>query len=191
MAYLEPARVELPPAVRQVLRDAHVRLGGTACDAKMAIMRAGEATGRLSTLMLDRQGRLLGGGRAAESSHPAAWTLCSLLRQARTVQQGPLRMALCDVEAVRRAGLEPGSRAAVLLEAHVWQLEGLAWRQRQQRRRGREEGSLRWERRGVAGRKGRRRRELGVVFELGPWGEERRALSHEEAAGVLVPVLGT
>ncbi len=94
--------------------------------------------------------------------------------------------AVCiDVEAgLQRAGLDPSTAATGRLQAHVWRLEALAWRQRQQLR---EEGVRRWERRGGAGRRGRRRREPGVVFELGPWGEERRALPHEEAAWALAP----
>ncbi len=86
----------------------------------------------------------------------------------------------------------PGGQAnaAVRLEARIWRLEGLAWRQRQQRREEELGGGGRWERRGGAGRRGRRRREPGVVFEVGPWGEARRPLPHEEAMWVLAREIG-
>ncbi len=177
--------MEMPPGVRQVLRDAHARLGGAACGAKRVVFCypvAAAATMHVPFL-LDRHGRgPVQGGIMRR-------VLGTALREARMEGQ-PMRAVCRDGEAVQLAGLEPGSRSHILLEAHLWRLEGLAWQQRRQRRRGRE-GGKRWERRGGAGRRGRRRREPGVVFELSAWGEEAaRALSHEEAAQVLVQALG-
>ncbi len=189
VAYLEPERVELPRGVRQAFRDAHARLGGTACGSKHVLlhMSAGMLRpGRLS-LAVDQRGRMVAPEGGPVFLRPLASNIGTLLRQARMAGD-TMRAACWDVEAVRRAGLRPWSAAALLLEARVWRLEGLAWRQRQQRRRQEEEGGVRsrWERRGGAGRRGRRRREPGVVFELGPWGEERRPLPHAEAARVVV-----
>ncbi len=185
VAYLEPERVEVPLGVRQVLRDAHARLGGA---KHVAFLGSGEPrAGRpITTLKVDQQGRALGTGGALLSPGTLAYTCTSMLRQARTAE-ARMPMALYDVEALQWVGQEPSITDAFLLEAQVWRLESVAWRQQQQRRRGNMEGGVvRWERRGAAGRRGRRRREPGVVFELGAWGEERRVLSHEEAARVVV-----
>ncbi len=189
VAYLAPERVEMPPAVRQVLRDAHARLGGTACGAKqVACSSPGGWRGGHVTLTLDREGEMRDDDGTVMQPHSIAVGMNDLLRRAR-VSGTPLHMACCDEEAVLRAGLEPTSESAALVEARVWQLERLAWEQQEQRRWREERAVVRWERRGGAGRRGRRRREPGVVFELGPWGEERRALPHWEAARVLVQAM--
>ncbi len=175
--------MEVPPAVRQVLRDAHTRLGGAACGAKEArfLYRVAAATVHVS-LTLDQHGRATAEGGVLRR------LLDTALRQAR--MEGQPVLAVCqDVRAVQLAGLEPGSRSHIRLENCVWRLEGLARQQCLQRRRGKEGGVLRWERHGGAGRRGRRRREPSVVFELGPWGQERRALPHEEAAWALAQPL--
>ncbi len=189
MAYLEPEREEVPLGVRQALRDAHARLGGTACGAKEVFWLRGDPAGWSgwcisasvdgSGALVDTPPRLL------------AHEVSSLLRQAR-MAGAPLFMACRDAEALLRAGVPgPSSTATFELEACVWRLEGLGWRQRMEQRRREEEGegARRWERRGAAGRRGRRRREFGVVFELGPWGEACRAASHEEAAWVRLNAL--
>ncbi len=189
VAYLEPERVEVPLGVRRVLRDAHARLGGTACGAKQVmVLCPGGPDATLLALKMDRQGRELAFGGPVASIRPTASTVCSFLRQARVA--GAALYALCwDSEAIERAGLDPEGPDAVWLELRLWRLEGLAWRQRQQRREVEEEAAMRWramrwERRGGAGRHGRRRREPAVVFALGAWGEQRRAVSHDEAVWV-------
>ncbi len=189
VAYLEPLRVTRSLVLRQVLRDAHVRLGGAACGAKdVLVLRSGVGGARAPffRIELDGAGRVLGPlVLPTWESITGSW-----LHHARAAGQG-VSVVCRNVEALQRAGLQPEGRGAVLLDLCAWRLEGLAWRQRQQRRvevdgdavtRWR---ALRWERRGGAGRRGRRRREPGVVFGLGTWGEERRALSHEEAAWAL------
>ncbi len=185
VAYLRPERLGLPPAVRRVLRDAHARLGGTACGAKQVDFLPLSSQSKLGPCVtLGGAGRVVGMRSFGEVEYNVAVTL----RQA--CMAGEPVIAFCrDLEAFLRAlpGLPPSGHEAVVLEVCVWGLEGLAWRERQWGM----ECVGRWgERRGGAGRKGRRRREPGVVFELGPWGEERRALSHEEAAWVLVQVAG-
>ncbi len=182
VAYLEPGRFTTPLAVRRVLRDAHARLGGAACGSTQALF---STLGRnFPPVELDGAGRLVG-----QSVELVELGMAGMLQKARAASERIV--AFCqDLEAVRRAGLPPGVWHPELsqCELRLWQLEGLAWWQQQQRRgrRGEQEelfGDVRWERpgRGGAGRRGRRRREPGVVFELGPWGEERWPLSHEEA----------
>ncbi len=180
--------MEMPPAVRRVLRDAHARLGGTACGSKQAIFVCfpsdGSGAGQLG-LLLERDGALEG----TLPPRLLASSFSSLLRRGRMAEVAPVHVACRDAEAAQRAGLVPGSMANVILERRIWRLEGLVWQQRQQHQQQDEDGRKRWERHGGAGRRGRRRREPGVLFELGPWGEERRALSHWEAASELVVVL--
>ncbi len=188
VAYLEPERVETPLGVRQALRDAHVRLGGTACGAKRVMFLAvsGQEGGiKASRLKLDQRRGLLDLSGAAVPPGKLASMATALLHGAR-MARAPALVACREEEALRRAGLNPYHKNPIRLEARIWRLEGLAWRQRRQRRGEREGGGVGWEQRGGAGRRGRRRREPGVVFELSAWGEERRALSHEEAAWVLV-----
>ncbi len=172
--------------VRQVLRDAHARLGGAACGVKhVLVLRSGAGKApALFGIELDGTGRVVG-----PMVLPAwEWVTSSWLRHARLAGQSVV--AICrDAEVAQRAGLPRGSVHVALLEARIWRLGKLAWQQQRQRR-GEEGSGRRWERRGGAGRRGRRRREPGVVFELGPWGEDRRALSHEEAAWVLEQALG-
>ncbi len=175
VAYLEPERVEMPLAVRLVLRDARARLGGA---QEVLLLRPATPGGPLFVL-LDRHGK--GPGDA-----PMPRSVNTIVRQARLA--GQMLYAACrDLGVLQQGGPEPESSAALSLEVHAWRLEGLVWQQRQQRRC-REEGGVGggWERRGGAGRRGRRRREPGVVFELGAWGEARRAVSHEGAAWVLM-----
>ncbi len=182
VAYLEPERVVMPPLVRQVLRDAHAWLGGAACGAKeVTLLSPDQPAGLCLSLVLDKWGDLVGNGVVARPPRLLLPNATCLLRQAHAAGV-PLHLSCWDAEAMQRAGVEPLSRVAVLLQARVWWLEGLAWRQQRRERLG---GGKRWERRGGGGRRGRRRREPGVVFELGAWGEERRAVSHEEAAWVL------
>ncbi len=190
MAYLEPERVEVPPAVQQSLRDAHARLGGTACPAKKVafLCFSVREAGRIM-LNVDQEGRVLDATGAAVRARQWATTFCSLLRHARVA--GTRVHAHCrDVgsEEVQVVGHTLDSEEmAWLMEWRVWVAEGLVWQQRQQRQE--EEGRKRWERRGASGRRGRRRREPGVVFELGPRGEQRRALSHAETAQAIHEVL--
>ncbi len=185
----------MPWAARQALRDAHARLGGAACGAKqVAFLCSDHRTGGRQILHLNQEGRLQVPGQplpvASAPMHVVAYHCNSILHHARVVGK-PTHAACRDVEAVQRAGLEAGSPESIRLEVRIWRLEGLAWRQHgQQRREEGRGGGGRWERRGGCGRRGRRRREPGVVFELGAWGEERRALLHEEAAWALAPVMG-
>ncbi len=191
VAYLRPERVEMPAAVRQVLSDAHVRLGGAACSEKQALVLRADRSGAVFDLQLDAAGTLMGG----DSTRGVALGMLAVLRQARLAGE-PVYACCRDLEALRRRGVQPMSRKAHALEGLVWALEGLAWQQRQQRREEEKEESWEgptpmtaWERRGGAGRRGRRRREPGVVFELGPHGEWRRALPHCEAVQVLSRLL--
>ncbi len=177
VVYLEPLHIHMPRAMQQSLCDAHARLGGTSCGAKEVMFLPATPIFRgasYSAVDLDREG--------ATAMEPAHLARCvdTQLRQARVAGEGPCYVVCRDMEALRRVGLNPEGKAAFERGAHVWRLEGLAWQQRCQQRQRREMGVV-WERRGGAGRRGRRRREPGVVFELGPWGKERRALSHEEA----------
>ncbi len=167
MAYLEPQRVEMPPAVRRVLRDAHARLGGTACGAKqvalMLLSAHGMQAARGHALNCNQAGQVVHGGEAVSGTQVAQIGSFAM-RQARMAGE-PLYAACRDAEAVQQAGLGPGGEANVHLEARIWRLEGLAWRQRQQRRE-EEGGGVQWERRGGAGRRGRRWREPGVAWCL-------------------------
>ncbi len=191
MAYLEPERVEMPAGVRRVLSDAHARLGGAAGGTKeVLLLRGGMVPWQQSVLMLDRAGRMVNPAapltRMTHALKAAQTRLVfgAALRQARMAGQ-PLH-ALC-----RPAGdHQPWAVDACSLEAHVWRLEGLAWQQQRQQRpppppppRWQARGV--WERRGGAGRRGRGRREPGVAFELGAWGEACGAAAHEVAAWLL------
>ncbi len=205
MAYLPPVRYEPASAIQQVLRDAHARLGGTACGSKLVMFLHGGGGGgsaaagppQFLSMPLGRQGARLD----ALHSGWAVWerargrSASSVLRQARLAGRA-LYAACRDVEAVGRMGL-PGPAPAdgsrwegAKLEGRVWALEGLVWQQRQQRQSS-ERGSAcgGWERRGGAGRRGRRPREPGVAFALDPRGEARRAATHEEAARVLAQAM--
>ncbi len=182
VAYLEPMQVKRPLAVRQVLRDAHARLGGAACGAKQALFRT--ACRSFMPVELDGDGRVMD-----DSVSVVEFSAALMLRHARMASESVV--VFCrDLEELRRAGLEPGAWKVSQCELRVWWLEGLAWQQWKQgqeevgggRVRWERRGGGRWERRGASGRRGRRRREPGVVFELGPWGEERRALPHWEVA---------
>ncbi len=167
----------MPPAVQQSLRDAHARLG----TSQVVLLRPSASAMQVG-IPLDRSGRAI-------QEHNMARCIALLLRRARLAAE-TLHVFCRDLEMLRRAGLSETGEEALRAELGIWGLEGLAWRQQQQRRRGSKEDGGRWERRGGAGRRGRRRREPGVVFELGPWGEERRALPHEEAAWVLMESVG-
>ncbi len=196
VAYLRPERVEMPAAVRQALSDAHVRLGGAACSEKQIVVLRADRSRIVLPVQLDAAGRVMIG-----NARVMVLDMLGMLRQARMA--GSLVYVWCrDAEALQRAGVQPMSGNAYALGALVWQLEGLAWHQRQQRpgeeeeeQRRRREGPTpmtAWERRGGVGRRGRRRREPGVVFELGPHGEWRQALPHREAALMLsVPSVTT
>ncbi len=188
VAYLEPEREQTPLGVRQALRDAHVRLGGTACGAKRVIFLSCRGQlGGLTSLMLDQGGGLVSNAGAVAAPGTLARITTSALHDA-LMARAPALVACRDEEALRRVGVDPWD--VFLVEARIWRLEGLAWRQRRQRRGEREGGGVGWEQRGGAGRRGRRRREPGVVFELSAWGEERRALSHEEAAQAVAQAVG-
>ncbi len=180
----------MPAAVRQALSDAHVRLGGAACGEKQVVVLRADPGGALLPVQLDAAGAL-----AAGIARSTALEARAMLRQARMAGE-PVYACWRDAEALRRAGVQPMSNVAQCWEALVWALEGLAWQQQQQRREEEEwrrrEGPTpmtAWERRGGSGRRGRRRREPGVVFELGPHGEWRRALPHHEAVQVLVRLI--
>ncbi len=160
----------MPPLVQRVLRDAHARLGGAACGAKhVVLLSSDQPRGWCLTVMLNRRGELVGHGGEEEPHRLLLPNVMCLLRQA-LMAGVPLHLACWDAEAMEQAG----SGGAVLLQAHVWRLEDLAWRQRRQRRGGEEGGGGRWERRGGAGQRGQRRREPGVwCLRWGPWGARR------------------
>ncbi len=183
----------MPPAVRQVLRDAHARLGGTGCGAKEALFPCSDGRGGAHlTMRLNQEGVVGEPGEPGVPLRRAASAFDALLHHARAA--GAVVHAVCrDVEAVERAGLQAASQDGFLIEMFAWWLAGLAWLQELWREEVEVEVEARvggWERRGRCGRRGRRRREPGVVFELGPWGEEWRVLSHEEAGWVLVYTAG-
>ncbi len=193
VAYLEPVRFELPGGVRRVLRDAHARLGGTACGAKQVIFLRTDAAHHprpFNQASLDRSGQLSGATLGALSRVTQA-----VLREARMA--GVPLFAYCrDVEAAQRTGQDGRGLNVMQLESKLVTLEGLAWQQRRQQRPRRPRGTVReagaalpWEERGRAGRRGRRQRVPSVVFELGPAGERGRALPPGEAAWVVVHAL--